>query len=471
MPLLQNKLTMTVVKPVNLISHLMKSQPNSPQAFTVMMNRAWKQLKDWIVMPEMEIILHPYRRRLQWLGIFTVIGHLIFWFLWTEVLPQAFENGYVRIFMAATGIGLILHPPGNQCRTPGMKLYFSLVCWLQLPFFFIWMYWMNAGSAMWMATVATMIVVYYQLTDWRVASLGLMFGALLASMLAYDMLDGLNALPLDHSVVFLFAWISAGLLALSSANLRRERLRHSLNVIGIMAHELRTPLATMALIAQAVRNEATSIDALHAQRLGELARRMDALTRGINHHIDLQMANARYTHQPSSRDLISARQLVQKTVEDYPFDSRRERQCVQLVMHADFEFHGSARQFTQVLNNLIKNAMYSLKSAQSRYNKDDLRIEVGTRGQHGRIQISDHGTGINAHQLPLIFEPFFSTANNTGHGLGLAFCKQVIEAARGTITVHSDPSKGATFTLQLPCLQAPSQAVLSNHEISPLSPT
>ncbi len=435
-----------------------------------MIARAWKQLKDWIVMPEMEIILHPSRRRLQWLGIFTVIGHLAFWFLWTSVLPQTFEDWRVRIFMAVTGFGLILHPSGNQCHTPGMKLYFSAVCWLQLPFFFIWMYWMNAGSAMWMATVATMIVVYYHLTDWRVATLGLALGAFTASLLAHTMLDGLNALPMEHSVVFMFAWVSAGLLALSSANLRRERLRHSLNVIGIMAHELRTPLATLALIAQAIRSEAVAIDDLHAQRLGELATRMDALTRAINHHIDLQMANARYTYQPNATQLLSARQLVSKVLEDYPFGSKRERQCVQVVLHSDFWFHGSQRQFVQVLNNLIKNALYSLKSAQSRYGKGDLHIEIGTRDALGRIKISDRGVGINASQIKLIFEPFFSTANETGHGLGLAFCKQVVEAAQGTIMVHSEPAMGATFTLQLPCQLAPSEEALSNHEVSPLSP-
>jgi two-component system, CAI-1 autoinducer sensor kinase/phosphatase CqsS len=436
-----------------------------------MTNRAVQQLKNWLVMPELEVILHPSRRRLQWLGIFTVFGHLIFWLLWTTALPQAFEDWRVRAFLATAGLGLILQPAGNQCHTRGMKLYFSLVCWLQLPAFFIWMYLMNAGSAMWMATVATMIVVYYQLTDWRLATIGLALGALVAASMVYFMQLGKMTLPMEHVVVFLFAWVSAGLLALSSANLRRERLRHSLNVIGIMAHELRTPLATMALIAQAIRSEAVAIDALHSRRLGELATRMDALTRAINHHIDLQMANARYTHQPAGLQLLSAEKLVQKILDDYPFGSKRERQCVQVILHADFWFHGSERQFAQVLNNLIKNALHSLKSAQSRYDKGDLRLELGLRDKTGRIQITDRGIGINASQLKQIFEPFFSTANETGHGLGLAFCKQIIEAAQGTIMVHSEPAMGATFTLQLPCQFAPSSEAVPDHEVPSLSPT
>jgi two-component system, CAI-1 autoinducer sensor kinase/phosphatase CqsS len=419
-----------------------------------MMQRACKQLKEWLITPELEIILHPSRRRLQWLGIVTIFGHLVFWWLWTDVLPQTFENAGARIFMAATGIGLILQRSVNHGHTPFMKWYFSCVCWLQLPFFFIWMYWLNGSSSMWMATVATMIVVYYQLTDWRIASLGLVLGGLVSSWAAYAIFDKQLSPPPEHGIVMMFAWISAVLLALSSANLRRDRLRHSLNVIGIMAHELRTPLATVALIAQAIRNESSSLATLPEQRLDELATRMEALSRAINHHIDLQMANARYTHQPQSTTLISAHHLVQKTLQEYPFGSKRERQCVQVVEHDNFWFHGSAQQFTQVLNNLIKNAMHSLKSAQSRYDKGDLRIELGMRGNTGRIQMTDRGVGINPSQIKMIFEPFFSTANETGHGLGLAFCKQVVEAAHGAIMVRSEPALGATFTLQLPCQAA-----------------
>jgi two-component system, CAI-1 autoinducer sensor kinase/phosphatase CqsS len=435
-----------------------------------MMHRIWKRLKDWFITPELEVILHPSRRRLQWLGFFTLVGNLSFWWLWTYALPQSFEDWRLRAVIAATGIGLILQPAGNQCQAPLMKLYYSFVSWLQLPLFFVWMYWMNSGSAMWMATVATMIVVYYHLTDWRLASLGLASGALIATALAHQIHGNLNVPPAEHAIVFLFAWISAVMLALSSANLRRERLQHSLNVIGIMAHELRTPLATMALIAQAIRMESVTSDHQHEERLDDLATRMDALARTINHHIDLQMANARYTYQPQNTQLVSAEQLVQRTLQDYPFGSRRERQCVQLVPHTDFWFHGSERQFTQVLNNLLKNALHSLKSAQSRYDHGDIRIEIGARDLHGRIQIKDRGIGINSRQLPLIFEPFFSTANETGHGLGLAFCKQVVEAAHGTIMVQSEPAMGATLTLQLPCQPAPSEQKSSDHEISPLSP-
>jgi two-component system, CAI-1 autoinducer sensor kinase/phosphatase CqsS len=440
--------------------------------WSIILAREWKSLKDWIVGPELEIILHPSRRRLQWLGIFTIVGHLLFWWLWTYWLPQPFEDFRVRAVIACTGLGLIFQRHEKAWFSREMNIYFSVICWLQLPFFFIWMYFMNGNSAMWMATVAVMIVVYYHLTDWRAASLGLISGAICAFALAKSWQDHVSSIPLIHFVVFSFAWVSTILLALSSANLRRERLQHSLTVIGIMAHELRTPLATMALIAQAVRNEASG-QSPAPSRLEDLARRIETLTRAINHHIDLQMANARYTQPIGQLQLITARRLVDQVLLDYPFDASRERTCIQMIMHEDFCFHGSTRQFTQVLNNLIKNAFHSLKAAQSRYASGDLIIEVGRRGNEGRIQIKDRGIGMQAQQLVHIFEPFYSTASDTGNGLGLAFCKQVVEAAGGHILVSSEPAVGASFTLQLPCQDAPpiTHSEINHDEISPVSPT
>ncbi len=435
-----------------------------------MLYRAWNQLKHWIATPELEVILHPSRKRLQTTGVFGFIGHLMFWWLWVYVVPQPYEDWRIRLLVASTGLGLIFWKKESAWHSHWMQKYFSLTCWIQFPAFFTWMYVMNGNSSIWMASVAVMIVLYYQFTDWRLASLGLILAALVAYAIGSQTSELLLPVPIEHMIVFGFACGCSLLFAFSSANLRRERLRQSLTVIGIMAHELRTPLATMALIAQAIRLESTAQDPRHQERLEELASRMEALARTINHHIDLQMSNARYTFQPPSNELISAHQLVKRVLDEYPFGSRRERQCVQLVLHSDFWFHGSPRQFIQVLNNLIKNAMHSLKTAQSRYALGDLRVELGMRGSIGRIQITDRGVGINASQLKLIFEPFFSTANETGHGLGLAFCKQVVEAAQGEIMVSSEPAMGATFTLQMPCQPASSEEKLKPHEVSPLSP-
>jgi two-component system CAI-1 autoinducer sensor kinase/phosphatase CqsS len=103
-----------------------------------------------------------------------------------------------------------------------------------------------------------------------------------------------------------------------------------------------------------------------------------------------------------------------------------------------------------VLDNLIKNALHSLMASNSRYPQGALRIEVGLSRDRGRIVVADDGMGIEAALLPKIFKPFFSSNRDAGHGLGLAFCQQVVQSAGGSIQVKSEYAVGAIFTIELP---------------------
>jgi two-component system, CAI-1 autoinducer sensor kinase/phosphatase CqsS len=438
----------TVIGQVPGQAHMQANFANRSDADTMHQRLAIHVRNLW---GDLETVLHPSRKRLLLLGLFTLLGHPLFYLLWTQAISQTYENLIVRATLAISGLVFFCQTQHQDRPNAWMRIYYGWNCWLQLPVFFVWMYWMNSASAMWMATVAIMVVVYFHLTDWRLASLGLITGGLLGSVLAWFMLDTWPTPDAVHAIVFAFALFSAFLLAISSASLRRERLGHSLAVIGIMAHELRTPVATASLIAQALRNAAD-----RKERVEQLSRRLDELARVIHHHIDSQMMNARLMSLPSSTELISASSLVKQVLRDYPFNSSRDSLCVELIEHGDFWFMGSNRQFVQVLNNLIKNALYALKQAQAKLSKGDLRIVIGTRGTTGRIEITDRGVGIDEVAMRSIFEPFFSTSSETGHGLGLAYCRQVVMQVGGCLKVSSKPMHGTTFNLELRCQPAPS---------------
>jgi two-component system CAI-1 autoinducer sensor kinase/phosphatase CqsS len=68
----------------------------------------------------------------------------------------------------------------------------------------------------------------------------------------------------------------------------------------------------------------------------------------------------------------------------------------------------------------------------------------------GRIIVADEGMGIDAALLPQIFKPFFSSNRGTGHGLGLAFCQQVVQSAGGNIHVKSEFAVGPFLPLSCP---------------------
>jgi two-component system, CAI-1 autoinducer sensor kinase/phosphatase CqsS len=431
--------------------------------------RLFSRIKEEIFDPELETVLHPTQSRFKWLGIFTLFGHPFFWYVWTVVCPQPYESLGARIFLALSGAGFFYAQSSLHRENVLSSHYFSLVFWVQMPLFFTWMYWQNGGNSVWLATLTTVILLYFHLTDWRLATVGLLSGMLVATGISYWQLSRLPALPLENVMVIAFSFFVSIALAASSANVRRERLRHSLVVIGIMAHELRTPLATASLIGQAMLVEAKNVDEKSRNRaIDKLAKKLELLTRTINYHIDAQMMNARLMQLPKTKQLISATGLVNKAVTQYPFSSKKEEDCVELVIHEDFLFYGSERQFIQVLNNLLKNALHSLKAAQSRFEPGDLHIELGSRTGVGRIVITDKGMGIKAENVARIFEPFFSTNNDTGHGLGLAYCKQVVQNASGNLYVKSQPVVGATFTIELP-IQTIAVGDPSHHALSSLS--
>jgi two-component system NtrC family sensor kinase len=97
--------------------------------------------------------------------------------------------------------------------------------------------------------------------------------------------------------------------------------------------------------------------------------------------------------------------------------------------------------------NLIFNAMESMPQG------GDISITGGRilEGQKVWLSISDTGAGINAEDLPRIFEPFYSTkGDGKGVGLGLSMVYGIIREHNGTIEVHSEPGQGTTFKLVLP---------------------
>ena len=414
----------------------------------------WLRVRSELLDGQPTLILHPSRWRLRWLGLFTLIGHPLFAWIWGQLLPQPYESIGLRTVMGALGLLLISK---SITSDPSSKLagrVFTLMVWLQLPLFFSWMYLCNSGNTVWLASFCAMVLIYYHLTDWRAATLGMISGVLMATVLFYGL--GPVAAPMSgqqlatNAVVIGFSWTSAVLLGLSSANLRREHLKHTLTTMGIMAHELRTPLATMSLIGDAVRNESQHArQPSETPRLEELVVRMHELVRRMNQQIDTQITNASLLRLPVHRETVAAAALLRNVVQEYPYRNSRERVSVELVLHKDFSFQSSHRLFTQVINNLLKNAFRSMAAASSAPKPGDLRIEVGVLNGYGRIVVTDQGIGIAPELQARIFEPFFSTDHGTGHGLGLAFCQQVVQAAGGTLRVKSEPGRGAIFIVEL----------------------
>ena len=147
----------------------------------------------------------------------------------------------------------------------------------------------------------------------------------------------------------------------------------------------------------------------------------------------------------------------------------KDMQIHRVRLETDFTEHPQAEvnagQIQQVLLNLIINARQAMPTG------GRLLISVRSNRESGfaEIAVRDSGCGIAAEQLKKIFDPFFSTKQadengQGGSGLGLALCREVIEAHRGRIRVESTVGAGTQFTLKLPLIPATAGTIVPKHE-------
>lgn len=135
-----------------------------------------------------------------------------------------------------------------------------------------------------------------------------------------------------------------------------------------------------------------------------------------------------------------------------------EREMVKYRIKVDVQLQPTppalvnANQIQQVLLNLLINARQAMQQG----GQITVRLSCDAASQLIELMVRDTGSGIPADKLPKIFDRFYTTKSGPdasgkgGTGLGLSFCRDVIEAHHGRIRVESSVGKGTAFTLKLP---------------------
>lgn len=419
----------------------------------------WNTFIEQTFLSPVQWLVEATSARLMWLGAFVMVLNPFFYWIFTYY-AQITDNFIARATLSTSGLLVLLTGFSKLWKKTWAIVFLVLMTWLQLPVFGFWMYLANNGLDVWLATSLCFILIFHTVTDWRVASIGTLLGYIVVGLLWWLLKEPpiiSKTTWILHILMLIFVWSSAIMLNISSASRRQKQLSDTLATIGIMAHELRTPLSAIALVADAIElNKTFSADEPLNDRLQDLANRTRELTQQMHHQIDTQIANARLLKLPTGKDIIVASQLIEKSISHYPFITEKERQCVKVTVYNDFEFIGSHNQMRQVIDNLIKNAITSLYKANSQFETGSISILVNSIQEQGIIQVSDKGVGIDPLLQRFIFSPFFSTNQHTGHGLGLAFCRRVLSSTKGQISVLANYSgqKGAQFLMTIPLLNS-----------------
>ena len=233
--------------------------------------------------------------------------------------------------------------------------------------------------------------------------------------------------------------------------------------LGFLAHELNTPLATVLGYMDALRGRylPPAADApaggagMAERRPGDTLTIIEAAERRTAYAMSLVatfVQSARDAYPGSAPARLQASRLVSTLLNDYPFEND-ERAWVTCDLRGDFELPGQRDLLYLVLCTLTKNAMQALRGgAQPRLH---ISLEPmadaptgGYIGHNAAIRFTDNGPGIAPDILSrLTHEPVTTRAQHGGSGMGLMFCRRVVQSMGGQIEVRSGPGPGASVTL------------------------
>ena len=238
--------------------------------------------------------------------------------------------------------------------------------------------------------------------------------------------------------------------ALKSQIVQLQGLANMGSACYMIAHEINnllTPLSSYAALALKNPHDKS----LAEKALGKTVRNCERASQ------IMESLLAMATGQTQKKESLRLITLVEEVFTCLCRDFTKDGITVEIRIPEDLKVWAVPVQIQQVLMNLVINARDAMLARGG-----ILAIKAREDNDVTQIEVTDTGCGIEHADLENIFESFFTTKTNkksasgySGSGLGLAFCKRVIEAHEGCISVESKPAQGSTFKITLPNTTTP----------------
>ncbi len=229
----------------------------------------------------------------------------------------------------------------------------------------------------------------------------------------------------------------------SSLETQRELRRRLINDVS---HELNTPLSVIQLEAAGLRDGLQSPDSASSHIIQEVER-LRGLVTDLNWLAETDHGELRLTLETGS-----IQELLAAEAERWQPQAEALRVALSLEASGDMpETRFDRMRMSQALGNVIGNALRCTDAGGSIVIRAELESDDALA-----VSVADDGIGIDAADLPHVFDRFYRTDQSRsrgigGTGLGLAITRAIVEAHGGTIAMASDgPGRGATVTVRLP---------------------
>ena len=400
-------------------------------------------------------------------GVFGIISFPLFYFINTLILEKGNDFPFLRLsgFILSVPLLFIDYWPNSVRRYKLFYWYFSI--FYCLPFYGTYMFIENFGSNIWFAKAIIGLFWLLVITDWLVFVLILSAG-ILAGWVVHYLVNGPVYIDIpimiDLSVNYIWAVLMGSALSRGKDNINQEKLNAMKTLAGTIAHEMRTPLFGIrtntgcikkflpALIdayhkAKEAKLEVTPLSEKNLQYLIETPEDLDKITTSASLVIDMLLMSLKDDDYKSKNyEICSIGACVEEMLREYPL-SEEEKCLVTWKKDPDFTFYGNTLFMKHVLFNLLKNALYYVKAAHK--DKGNISLWTASNPKGNTLYFKDTGTGMPASMVAHVFDRFY-THTHHGSGIGLSFCKSVMEGFGGSITCESKEGEYTLFILKFP---------------------
>jgi two-component system, OmpR family, phosphate regulon sensor histidine kinase PhoR len=258
-------------------------------------------------------------------------------------------------------------------------------------------------------------------------------------------------IPIIIAIIFTLIIFTAFFLTIRTM-LRQKKLSEIRNdFINNMTHEFKTPIATISLAVDALRNEKVQHDTKKMSYFAEIIKEEN---QRMNRQVETILKSALMDRQEVQLNVkpLNAHQIIQDVADNFMLRLQEKQGTLELDLQAtNFIIQADEVHFSNLVNNLMDNAV--------KYSKENVAPKIclftSSDNKNFILRIEDNGIGMNRETLKRIFEKFYrahtgNIHNVKGFGLGLSYVKTVVDAHNGHIKAESTLGKGSCFTIELP---------------------
>ena len=253
------------------------------------------------------------------------------------------------------------------------------------------------------------------------------------------------------AIFFSLVIITAFYLTIRTILIQKKLSEMKTDFINNMTHELRTPLATISIAVDTLKNEKVIGD---KDKLESIRGIIKAENSRMNAQVEqiLQAAQLDVSQVLKDKVTLHVHEVLQKISDNFSLQLLERNAQIQFKFNATNDaVAGHPIHFVNMLSNLVDNAL--------KYSKEDIDplIVLTTSNYRNTILITveDNGIGMNKETASKVFDKFYrahtgNIHNVKGFGLGLNYTRKMVDAHKGKIQVDSVLGKGTIFTISLP---------------------